>query len=167
MPVQTSRESDFCPVDNDSHHSTCTLYGLCLHGQHVRTPGRHSYTQEAEVTWPSTANAVSGACGQKSATIHHAKGHLSAGVLDLRQQHCDLSKSPASEGQAGDTDFLQIHCEALKTSPHRSGERAVLVHGYVYFLLLVSFSRVKKKGRFFWRNHHKMYCCLLVEVKKK
>lgn len=31
LEQQTSRESDFCPVDNDSHHSTCTLYGLCLH----------------------------------------------------------------------------------------------------------------------------------------
>lgn len=31
LEQQTSRESDFCPAYNDSHHSTCTLYGLCLH----------------------------------------------------------------------------------------------------------------------------------------
>lgn len=66
------------------------------------------------LTKHSTCNV--GACGQKAAAIHHAKGHLSDRLLDLRQPLCDLSQALALEGQAGD---MGSHKYTLKLSKVR------------------------------------------------
>lgn len=42
------------------------------------------------------------ACGKGATTIHHARGHPSPRLLDLRQPLWDLSQTLVLEGQAGD-----------------------------------------------------------------
>ena len=107
-----------------SHRQWAPSLSLCHVGpwiiftprQHIGAPGTRWDAQEAEVTWPNTTRSQ--ACG-KTAAIHHARGHPSPRLLDLRQPLWDLSQPPGPGGTSWWQRLPQMYSKSLEIwTPH-------------------------------------------------
>lgn len=85
IPGTSRGESDFCHTHNEAHRSasaTLHVWIIFARRQHISTPGEASRSPRSEGGLSKHEPCT---CRENAAVIHHARGHLSPKLLDLRQ----------------------------------------------------------------------------------